>query len=189
MLLYIFIGAIIGGLGGFLIAYGRRGKTPLPPTSQGPESGEPKKYAPRRRLGNLLGTALVGMAVGGFVGYMVYDFRGFVYKRSEQIIEIKSEKQFDDLVANSGKPVLVDFYLPGCIPCAEMAPAISRIADETKGRALVLSVNAQTQPELSLRYGADKGVPLFVIIRDGQETAQYRGLQDKQVLMDALIGP
>jgi len=189
VLLYIFIGAIIGGIGGFLLAHLKKGKTPSPPTPEGPESVEQKKPAPRRRLGNLLGTALMGVAVGGFVGYMAYDLKGLAYKRSDQIIEIKSEQQFNDLVANSGKPVLVDFYLPGCVPCAEMAPTISRIADETKGRALVLSVNADTQSALTRRYHANEGVPLFVIIHNGQETARYTGLQDKEVLLNALVGP
>jgi len=186
MLLYIFIGAIIGGFGGFLIAYGRRGKTPLPPTSQGPESGEQKK--PRRRLSNLLGTALMGVAVGGFVGYMVYDFRGFVYKRSEQIIEIKNEKQFEDVVLNSDKPVLVEFYTQWCTYCHQMIPTISEIADEYKGRAVVVMVDAEALRPLAEKYEV-RAYPVFFVFRKGEVVVRFDGAQDKQVLMNALIGP
>jgi thiol-disulfide isomerase/thioredoxin len=189
MLLFTIIGAVIGGVGGFLIAFGRSRTRAAGAGTPGAETAAPAETGRRigRSLGSLLGTALIGVAVGGFVGYMVYDFKNIAYKRSKEIVEIENERQFDDLIANSGKPVLVDFYSPSCAPCAEMAPVISEIADETKGRALVLSVNTDVQTGLARRYNVGV-IPIFVIIRNRHETARYTGITDKQALLKALAG-
>src|SRR5438093_7269236 len=59
---------------------------------------------------------------------------------------------FDDVLAHSGLPVLVDFWAAWCGPCRAAAPEVKKVAEEMAGRALVLKVDTERHPELAARY-------------------------------------
>lgn len=48
---------------------------------------------------------------------------------------------FNELVLESGLPVLVDFYSDSCIPCKMMAGVIGDIEDDYEGKLNVYKVN------------------------------------------------
>jgi thioredoxin 1 len=176
--LFAIIGAAVGALGGFLIAY-QRGRGYAAPVEGEPES------KPGRSWGNILGTARIGAALGGFAGYMVFRVRTMGYKPSEAIVQITSEEQFANDVLNSDKPVLVEFYTQWCTVCHEMLPAINEIAEESKGRAVVAMVDAEALRAVAGKYEVNV-YPIFVIIYKGEVVARYVGWQEKETLREAL---
>jgi thioredoxin len=187
MLLYILIGAFIGGLGAFLITFGRKEKAHSPEASS--ETSAPTDNipaAPRRAWNNIIGTTIMGVAVGGFLGYMAYQLNGPSGPRSREIIEITSPEQFDQVVINSDKPVLVEFYTQWCTVCHKMIPTISDIADETKGKAAVVMVDAEAVRPLAEKYDI-KAYPIFLVFKKGQPPMRFEGGQSKETLQNALL--
>ena len=55
------------------------------------------------------------------------------------------------------------------------APEVARTAAEMAGRALVVKVNTELYPDLAARFGV-RGIPNFVVLRDGEIVTQQAGL-------------
>ena len=92
-----------------------------------------------------------------------------------------SAAAFDDVVTHAKVPVLVDFWAGWCAPCRMAAPHVKAVADELKGRALVLKVDTEANPELAARFGI-RGIPLFVVLKDGRPVREQSGLSDARTM-------
>jgi thioredoxin 2 len=55
------------------------------------------------------------------------------------------------------------------------APEIAALANEMAGRAVVLKVDTEANPEVAARYRV-QGIPNFVVLRDGQVVVQQAGV-------------
>ena len=96
-----------------------------------------------------------------------------------QYIRDVSESEFDDIILQSDKPVLVDFWAPWCAPCRAMAPTLDAVAQKHEGAATVLKVNVDDNPSASARYNI-RGIPTLILFKEGKEAARLVGLKDKE---------
>jgi thioredoxin 2 len=81
---------------------------------------------------------------------------------------------FDAVVRATRLPVLVDFWAPWCGPCRMMAPAFEQAARQLAGRALLVKVNSDDNPQLSSRFGI-RSIPTLVRLQGGRETQRQSG--------------
>jgi len=79
----------------------------------------------------------------------------------------------DAAVANAPVPVIVDLWAPWCGPCRTLGPNLARVAEELRGRVLVLKVNTDEHRGLSERHDV-RGIPTMLMFRRG-------ALADRQV--------
>lgn len=101
-------------------------------------------------------------------------------------MELKFTKEnFEELVLNADKPVLVDFWATWCMPCRMLSPTIEEIAEDAEGRAYVGKVNVDEEGELAMKYGV-RSIPTLIFFRDGKEVNRMVGVQDKEDIEAAL---
>jgi thioredoxin 2 len=85
-----------------------------------------------------------------------------------------SDANFDQVVAASDLPVVVDFWAPWCGPCRQMAPQFEQAAHTLKGKALLVKVNSDDNPRTASRFGI-RSIPTLVRLQRGNEVARVAG--------------
>ena len=91
---------------------------------------------------------------------------------------------FDQEVAHSELPVLVDFWAVWCGPCRLVAPVIDRIAEEYEGAVKVAKVNVDAEQELAASFGISS-IPTIALFEPGQRPRTVVGALSKERLEEA----
>ena len=92
---------------------------------------------------------------------------------------------WDDVVARSKLPVLVDLWAPWCGPCRMVSPVLESLAHSYAGRVKLVKVNVDASPRLSARFGV-QGIPTLLVMRGGEILARQTGAAPEPVLRDWL---
>jgi len=85
-------------------------------------------------------------------------------------------------VANSNKPVLVDFWAEWCGPCRALSPVLDEIASELGEKARVVKVNVDQASDLAQKYGI-RGIPTLIFFKNGEVKSTLVGNQPKAEIL------
>jgi thioredoxin 1 len=96
-----------------------------------------------------------------------------------------NENNFDKMVLNSDKPVLVDVFALWCGPCQMLAPIIAEISKEYDGKVNVGKVNSDENPNIALKYGI-KFLPTVLLFKGGEVVKSFIGLCEKNEITAAI---
>lgn len=88
---------------------------------------------------------------------------------------------FDSEVLNDDDVTLVDFWAPWCGPCRMIAPVLEELAKEYEGRAKIVKLNVDENPEVASRYGI-QSIPTLLFFKGGKLVDSAIGLQSKEAL-------
>ncbi|KKQ11229.1 MAG: Thioredoxin reductase [candidate division TM6 bacterium GW2011_GWF2_36_6] len=106
--------------------------------------------------------------------------------KSAIITEIKSEKQFDEILSSANNKLIVaDFYATYCIPCQTMAPIFHQLAESFENAAIFIKINVSENAALAKRFNIHS-VPNFLFFKDGKKVKQFTGSTTFDALKDAV---
>ncbi len=95
-----------------------------------------------------------------------------------------SDATFDETIAGSDTPVLVDFWAEWCGPCKMIAPTLAEIATEQKGKLAIGKLNVDDNPDTARRFDV-MSIPTLLVFKDGQQVKRLVGAKGKgQLLQD-----
>ncbi len=96
-----------------------------------------------------------------------------------------TDANFDELVINSDKPVLVDFWAEWCGPCRMVGPLVEELSKDYDGKAVVGKVDVDNNPGISARFGI-RNIPTILFFKGGQVVDKQVGAVPKTVLAGKL---
>ena len=89
-----------------------------------------------------------------------------------------------DLVKNSDKTVLIDFFAEWCGPCRMVSPIVDEIAEENP-QILVAKVNVDEEVELAEAFGV-ASIPTLVVMKNGEVVKSSSGVKPKAQILAML---
>ena len=95
-----------------------------------------------------------------------------------------NKDNFQEVVLNSDKPVLVDFWASWFGPCRMVAPVLEEIANE-RSDVKVCKINVDEEPELAGRYNV-MSIPTLLVVKEGQVVNQAVGARPKSQILSLL---
>ena len=101
------------------------------------------------------------------------------------LIVNSTDSNFEQDVAQSDVPVLVDFWAAWCGPCRMVGPVIDEISAEYEGKAVVGKVDVDANQEFAAKYGV-RNIPTVLVFQNGEVVGRQVGVAPKKTYTDAI---
>lgn len=93
------------------------------------------------------------------------------------------EKNFDELVMQAQKPVLVDFFAAWCGPCRMLGKELEDMASDSS--YTIVKVDIDRNPQLAEKWDVTS-VPTMFIVEKGRVREKLSGFRPKEILRQKL---
>ncbi|MEA2716913.1 MAG: thioredoxin 1 [Actinomycetota bacterium] len=97
-------------------------------------------------------------------------------------VDVLTDSTFDEEVAGSQVPMVVDFWAEWCGPCRMVAPILDQIATENLGKIKVWKLNVDDNPQAAQRHQV-MSIPTLIVFQDGIAKKRIVGAKAKAALL------
>ena len=100
-----------------------------------------------------------------------------------------TDANFEEVVMNAEKPVLVDFWAVWCGPCRVIGPIVEEIAEEYGDKVVVGKLDVDSNRETAVKFGI-QAIPTVLLVNNGEVADRIVGVTDKASLsakLDSLL--
>jgi len=92
------------------------------------------------------------------------------------VVETSHASFQQDVIDRSREvPVVLDFWSERCQPCLLLGPLLERLAEESRGRFVLVKANTDQMPDVAAAFGVS-AIPTVFALRDGAVVDQFVGL-------------
>lgn len=92
---------------------------------------------------------------------------------------------FEDMLAGSETPVLVDFYAPWCGPCQMMSGFLGQVKAQMGDRLQIVKINTDNYPAIASKHRIE-ALPTMVLFKNGQPCDRIEGVLKPEQLLQRL---
>ena len=89
-----------------------------------------------------------------------------------------TDATFNEVVLQSDKPVMVDFWAAWCGPCRMVAPIMDQLTAEYEGKATIVKVDVDSNQEFAAKYGV-RNIPTVLVFKGGEVVEKQVGVAPK----------
>jgi thioredoxin 1 len=93
-----------------------------------------------------------------------------------------TDANFDQVVLQSDKPVMIDLWAEWCGPCRVIAPFVHEIAEEYQGKIVVGKMDVDENTQIPAKYGV-RNIPTILFFKNGQLVDKQVGAVPKNLLV------
>jgi thioredoxin 1 len=101
------------------------------------------------------------------------------------LLEI-TDANFEEEVAKSPLPVLIDFWAVWCGPCRLIAPVVEELAGEYRGKVKIGKLDVDNNPAVAMKFGI-RSIPTLLVFKNGEVVDRIVGAVPKQAIVDKLV--
>lgn len=99
-------------------------------------------------------------------------------------VTILTEKNFEQEVLKSEKPVLIDFWASWCGPCRMLSPLVDELAEE-HSEFKFCKVNVDEEENLAKNFGIIS-IPTLIVFKNGEQKAKSIGSIPKEAILELI---
>lgn len=99
------------------------------------------------------------------------------------VLHVKKQ-DFQAVVLESNKTVLLDFWATWCGPCRMIAPILEEIAEE-RTDVKVCKIDVDEEQDLAIQYGVSS-IPTLLVIKNGTVVNKSIGAVPKAAILEML---
>ena len=87
--------------------------------------------------------------------------------------------------ANSGKPMVLDFWAEWCGPCRMVSPIIDELAQEYEGRVVIGKMDVDNNDEVVGQFGI-RNIPTVLFLKNGEMVDKIVGATSKDKFVEKI---